>query len=77
MPVMRAHFLAGHGTAGELLDCFAVLGSDGFFASAPIRHYGLGDAQESGYGQRPSTLPRDPLRNVHAAIIRHGVSICQ
>ena len=40
MPVMRAHFLAGNGTAGELFDCFAVLGGDGLFSVDHLGHKG-------------------------------------
>ena len=77
MPVVRAHFLAGDQPATQLMDGFAVFCRDGLFPRHPIRHNGLGNAQGSGYGNRPSALPIHPIFEIHSQIISHGVSICQ
>ena len=38
MPVMRAHFLAGHGTAGKFFYRFAVLGGNSFLSVDHLGH---------------------------------------
>lgn len=77
MPVIWAHFLAGHCAARKVFYSFAVDGCNGFLSGTPVGYHGWGDTQMTCHSQRPTTLHIDPIVEFHCCIISHGVSVCQ